>query len=917
MRLLVVGWDAADWKIIRPLLEKGEMPHLARLMAEGVWGNLATIYPPLSPMLWTTIATGKRAYKHGICGFTEPAEDGLSVRPISLLGRKTKAFWNILNQHGKRSIVVGWWPSHPAEPLRGAMVSNFFPLAAAPKPMPAGAVHPPEWAERLAELRVAPNELTGGIIRHFVPGFDKIDQKADRSLADLATIIAETMSIHAAATDLMEHEPWDLAAVYFNAIDHFSHRFMQYHAGKVHGKDAAVDPAIYAGVVANGYRYHDVMVGRLMALAGEDCAVMLLSDHGFHSDGLLPDYIPAEAAGPAVEHRDLGIFCLRGPGVKCGERIYGGSVLDIAPTVLHLFGLPPGRDMDGKVLANAFRNPSLPEPVASWDDIPGDDGRHPASRQLDAEASAEALKQLVDLGYVAPPAEDSARTVADCLAELRYHKAQSYVGGGLHHEAIPLLRELLGEDDEQARYYRLLIECHLQRGEASDAARVLAEFDAACARFAPAAREELERRLKARAGDSPAPDPKSRELFEWRQLAEKSGGYAMDRLVLRIRLALAEPKSPETRRLVEELAGAAGRRAAPALFLAQSFHAIGESDRALEYIRRARRANRENWEAMALEAHIHAAAGRYDDAAASAVDSLALVYFQPGLHYLLGMALRRLGNDAQAEQEFRVAIAQAPGLIPAHEALADLLRRDLPRLGEASLHLAKAQLGRRKAGKRQAPAVPEPEPAPSTPSSFDRWSGPPADRSQVVTVVAGLPRSGTSMMMQLLAAAGIQPYTDGKRAADEDNPRGYLEHENATRLHRDVSWIAEARGKAVKVVASLVPYLPERHAYRIVFMLRNPREVVASQSSMLARLGKAGANLKPEALIRTYSGHLVRVQAWLNARHDVQVMGVDYARALEDPAGTVARLAEFLGEPFDTAAAARSISPGLRRQRAG
>src|ERR1700675_2994796 len=95
-RVLLIGWDAADWKVIQPLLDAGQMPNLARLIAQGVRGNLATIYPALSPMLWTSIATGKRAYKHGIHGFTEPAEDGLSILPIGNLGRKTKAFWNIL-----------------------------------------------------------------------------------------------------------------------------------------------------------------------------------------------------------------------------------------------------------------------------------------------------------------------------------------------------------------------------------------------------------------------------------------------------------------------------------------------------------------------------------------------------------------------------------------------------------------------------------------------------------------------------------------------------------------------------------------------------------------------------------------------------------------------------------------------------
>src|SRR4029077_12425276 len=139
-------------KVIRPLLEKGEMPNLAGLLSQGAHGNIATIYPPLSPMLWTSIATGKRPHKHGIHGFSEPTEDGMNVRPISNLGRTTKALWNILNQNGKRSIVVGWWPSHPAEPIRGAMVSNHFPFNPEmdpSRPMQPGTVSPPDLAAEM------------------------------------------------------------------------------------------------------------------------------------------------------------------------------------------------------------------------------------------------------------------------------------------------------------------------------------------------------------------------------------------------------------------------------------------------------------------------------------------------------------------------------------------------------------------------------------------------------------------------------------------------------------------------------------------------------------------------------------------------------------------------------------------------
>jgi len=125
-RVLLVGWDAADWKVARPLMAAGEMPNLARLVAGGASGNLATLSPPLSPLPWTSIATGKRPTKHGIHGFSEPLPDGSGVRPITTLGRKTKAVWNILNQNALRPSVVGWWPSHPAEPIRGVMVSNHF-----------------------------------------------------------------------------------------------------------------------------------------------------------------------------------------------------------------------------------------------------------------------------------------------------------------------------------------------------------------------------------------------------------------------------------------------------------------------------------------------------------------------------------------------------------------------------------------------------------------------------------------------------------------------------------------------------------------------------------------------------------------------------------------------------------------------
>ncbi len=232
-KTLVIGWDAADWKVINPLLDKGLMPHLEKMINSGTIGNLATIDPPLSPMLWTSIATGVRPYKHGITGFTELAEDGKTVKPVTLKNRRVKAIWNILSEHAYKTHVFGWWPSHPAEAINGIMVSNFFQRAyrpiSEPWPMKKGTVYPEEKAALFATMRIHPGELTANHIAPFVPLFEKIDQKKEPSLEALAKIISDISSVHAAATYALEFEEWDFAAVYYDGIDHFNHSFIRFH----------------------------------------------------------------------------------------------------------------------------------------------------------------------------------------------------------------------------------------------------------------------------------------------------------------------------------------------------------------------------------------------------------------------------------------------------------------------------------------------------------------------------------------------------------------------------------------------------------------------------------------------------------------------------------------------------------------
>jgi hypothetical protein len=186
-----------------------------------------------------------------------------------------------------------------------------------------------------------------------------------------------------------------------------------------------------------------------------------------------------------------------------------------------------------------------------------------------------------------------------------------------------------------------------------------------------------------------------------------------------------------------------------------------------------------------------------------------------------------------------------------------------------------------------------------------------------VTVVSGLPRSGTSLMMRMLEAGGLPPLTDGLRAADEDNPRGYYEFERVKQLSKgDRAWMDEARGRAVKVISALLEHLPAGHEYRVLFMRRRMEEVLASQRRMLIRRGERADAASDAAMAALFDKHVQRITAWLGSRADIRSLDVDYAALLADPAAGAERVAAFLGGGLDTARMAAAVDPSLYRQRA-
>lgn len=185
----------------------------------------------------------------------------------------------------------------------------------------------------------------------------------------------------------------------------------------------------------------------------------------------------------------------------------------------------------------------------------------------------------------------------------------------------------------------------------------------------------------------------------------------------------------------------------------------------------------------------------------------------------------------------------------------------------------------------------------------------------MVTIVSGLPRSGTSLMMQMLVAGGMTALSDGERRADIDNPKGYLEWERIKQLPKNPALIAEAEGKVVKVISQLLLSLPLTHEYKIIFMQRPLSEVMKSQEEMLKRRGTADPSIDPAAITRAFQTHLYEVNTWLNGKPNVAVLRVHYRSLLNEGNAAAEKIAAFLNLSLNIEAMTLQVDQSLYRNR--
>jgi len=190
------------------------------------------------------------------------------------------------------------------------------------------------------------------------------------------------------------------------------------------------------------------------------------------------------------------------------------------------------------------------------------------------------------------------------------------------------------------------------------------------------------------------------------------------------------------------------------------------------------------------------------------------------------------------------------------------------------------------------------------------------DKTAVITVVSGLPRSGTSMMMKMIEAGGVPPLTDQIRTADADNPKGYYEFERVKQLDKgDTAWVPDAVGKSVKVISALLRHLPPGYEYRIIFVRRNMAEILASQRKMLLNRGEEANKMDDEKMADLFTKHLQQVETWLQTQPNMQVHYCHYSEVLAHPEAEAQKINRFLGGNLDVAAMATAVDPHLYRNR--
>ncbi len=410
-KVMVIGLDGADWNIINPLLSQNKLPHLASLIESGSSGVLHTVRPTKSPVIWTSIGTGKTMLKHGVLDWNYVEKNNIQI-PYSVDDIRVKFAWEILGDYQHTVGVINWFCTFPAPPVNGFLVSDRFTISIDRYLEYEGITYPADLYPKIYPkvvrfddrkfLKLIKEENVTHYLQEARKRFDSIPEARERKLRFFRRFFLQDKSVENTALYLQEAVPVDFFAVYLRLIDttsHFTSIFVEDELREswmreneeLGGPSPETEQKLYqnmATIIAPIYTYMDNVIGRLKAEAPPETTFFIVSDHGFTFSRIGYNHYNT----PELAH---GIIIINGPDVLSGNQLQDISIYDVTPTLLALYGIPVGEDMDGTVIQEAFTRKLRVDSIPTHDS-----GQRPAGKKTPRRLDEKVLEELRSLGYI-------------------------------------------------------------------------------------------------------------------------------------------------------------------------------------------------------------------------------------------------------------------------------------------------------------------------------------------------------------------------------------------------------------------------------------------------------------------------------------------------------------------------------------
>lgn len=407
-KVIFLGIDGLDPLAIDLLMSEGQLPNFARMRQDGAYGRFLSQKPLLSPILWTTMATGKTPGQHGIGHFLAVNPETGEKLPVTSDLRQVEALWNITANAGRKPAVIGWWATWPPEAIDGLIVSDhtsyhfLFEEGFTGGAKGEQTSHPPGLAVEIAPLLRRPTDLSQEEVAPFI---DVSPQDFSRpfdledDLGHFKWALATAKSYRDIGLEILERERPDLTMVYIEGVDSTSHLFGHLFRVERLAGELAEQQAKFGRTVEEMYRFADELIGQYLDAMDKESTLIVASDHGFRLGELHDDPSRVRDMRRVSErfHRLEGVLYFYGHGVKRHARIDKPTLVDVAPTVLTLMGLPAAEDMPGRVLSEALEIREVPERIATYETRERD-SRQGAIR--DTAVDQVVLERLQALGYL-------------------------------------------------------------------------------------------------------------------------------------------------------------------------------------------------------------------------------------------------------------------------------------------------------------------------------------------------------------------------------------------------------------------------------------------------------------------------------------------------------------------------------------